>query len=399
MDARKVLLVFPTARVLDYFESMVTGYGFEPLRAASLKEGLIYAWRDRPYIILFDADLQDMAPLAFAQKIHQDSRSAEALLVAIGEDSSFQTESAFLAAGCTAYLKKSPDMVTALTEFLLNPSGAAVVFKHAAGRQIVFLSAKGGVGTSTLCANFADNFSRQLQAKKRADMLTEEEALKVCVADLVLPIGSIAPLVGYADDFNIVTLSAAAPDEVNKYYVNEKLVRPEHWAFKLLPGAPDPEQASHLTVGRIPAIMDILRRSFDYVFVDLGRSLSRISLPLILNADLVVMVVGNDLSTVRLTKIVLDYLAKNNLPMQRLFIVLNRAIGLEGLTRERIEAMLGHPVQMTVPYMRDNFTVANNQHMPFLVKYPANTMGLILRDGAQRMLQFLQKLSEDNANV
>ena len=52
------------------------------------------------------------------------------------------------------------------------------------GPLLIFLSAKGGTGTSSLCANFAMNIQQ------------EHPDARVVVADLVLPIGLIGPIVG-----------------------------------------------------------------------------------------------------------------------------------------------------------------------------------------------------------
>ena len=49
-------------------------------------------------------------------------------------------------------------------------------------------------------------------------------------------------------------------------------------------GAPDPEAANRLRVDNIVHIVDTLRKTYDYVMIDLGRALSKISLPIIRTA-------------------------------------------------------------------------------------------------------------------
>lgn len=388
---KKVLFAFPDKKTLNYFSKLAEELGYTVLTAMSGKEGLIYAWRDRPGIIIFDADMVDISGQVFAEKLHQDARTSDALLVAVGARSDFQVETDFLTAGCKAYLRKSPELIPDLLEFLENPASASVVLNRRQGFQIVFLSAKGGVGTSSLCVNLADSVGRLLAGQ---DENTVDENPSVCAADLVLPIGSLASLMGYEGSTHLPALTAVPSEKMNAFFLSEQLVSIEPWMCKLLPGSPDPEQGAAMPAARIEPIIELLRRTFDYVFVDLGRSLSRISLPLILKADLVVVIVGNDLSAVRLTRIVLDYLKKKNMPSERLFLVLNRAVGLEGLTREEIESLLDHPLQLAVPYMRDNFTVANNQHLPLPVKYSGNSTVWVMKEGAQKILDALHALRE-----
>ena len=66
------------------------------------------------------------------------------------------------------------------------------------------------------------------------------------------------------------------------------LPRLEQWGFHLLAGAPDPEHGNELVASRIGELVSGLRAAYDFVLLDLGRSLSRISLPLIEHADLIV---------------------------------------------------------------------------------------------------------------
>ena len=80
--------------------------------------------------------------------------------------------------------------------------------------------------------------------------------------------------------------------------------------------------------------------SYDYVLIDIGRSLSRITLPLIQHADLNILVISTDISTVSLTKTVLEYMKGKGVDPDSVFTILNRAVGLEGLSKSEAEKML-----------------------------------------------------------
>ncbi len=381
----QVLFVSADPRTLKFLTVLAQSLGYEVLTAAQGREGLIHAWRARPPIIVFDTDLPDMDGLTFARKLHNDARTAQAYLLPLADKSDFQAETAYLAAGCVGYLVKSPQLVQTLQQFLDSPARAGDLFSRAEGYLLAFLSAKGGVGTSSLCINLADSLGR-------------EEDL-VCLADLVLPIGSVAPIVGYVGEYNLVKLAAQPDDRLTAFYVKEQLERPERWHFSLLPGSPDPEQASRLAAEKIAPIVDALRAAYDYVFLDLGRSLSRISLPLLLSADLVVLVVGTDVSAAELSRIVVNYLQEKGVPRERLFVIVNRAVGLEGLNRDELSKMLGLPVEIIVPYLRDNLTLANNQHVPFLTKYNDHAMRLVFRDLAVHLQERAHHLREAQEDV
>jgi pilus assembly protein CpaE len=164
------------------------------------------------------------------------------------------------------------------------------------GSLIVFLSAKGGTGTSSLCANLA------------MGMAEEQPQARLVVVDLVLPIGSIAGIVGYEGDQNVVSLSKLPPSATTIEFLQEDLPMIPEWGFHLLAGSPDPELGNELDVMRIEDIVLALQQAYDHVVIDLGRSLSRISLPLIQRADLLAMIVAADTSTVTLSRSVWEFL-------------------------------------------------------------------------------------------
>jgi pilus assembly protein CpaE len=273
--------------------------------------------------------------------------------------------------------------VDAIPRFLVE--GKRLRKKREKGFQYVFLSAKGGTGTSSLCANVGMSMAAQLPQST------------VAIVDLVLPMGSLAALVGSSDaerDFNLVSVADRSTEQITVDYLKDNLVVPSRWLFHLLPGAPDPETAINLNVGHIPKILDLLCTAYDHVLVDLGRSLSRISLPLIQQADLVVLILSPDLSTVHHTRKLWHYLKGQGINADHMFPILNRAVGLEGLTKAEAEQILELDIKMTMPYMMGNFTLANNQNTPVSVKFPTDTATLMLKQAAMEMSQKVVKMQK-----
>jgi pilus assembly protein CpaE len=248
------------------------------------------------------------------------------------------------------------------------------------GLLIVFLSAKGGTGTSSLCANLAMNI-QQGQPEAR-----------VVVADLVLPIGSIGQIVGNEGKINLVTVSDLPPAQTNVDYFHKNLPKPQVWQFQLLAGSPDPQQANSVRGERIGQIIDILCAGYDFVILDIGRALSRISLPLIQKADLILLVVSTDQSTVQLTKTVWDYLQTQGVSSQKVYALLNRAVGLEGVTKTQAEEIIGLPIQKMMPYLGGNFALANNLNQPIIIKYPTDTASIIFKETATDMVKVARRL-------
>lgn len=359
---------------------------FNILEAPSGKEALITAWRDAPDLILFDPVLSDIRDDEFISKLRTNPRTKNTPLVALSSDPGPARRDACINAGVDEYLVKSSQAMASLDQSLSRIFSQNVTVETAGegerepGLLFVFLSAKGGTGTSSLCANVAMNI-KQAQPEAR-----------VVVADLVLPIGSIAQIVGYEGRLNIVTVADLPSNQMSGDYFPKNLPKPELWGFQLLPGSPDPQSANALKGDRVGYVVDMLRSIYDYVIVDLGRSLSRISLPLIQKADLIPLIASTDRSSIELTRLTYHYFQSQGIDNQKIYSILNRAVGLEGATKAEAEATIGVPIKTTMPYMAGNFALANNLNQPITVKYPNDTASIILKDLAADVVKLARRL-------
>jgi len=145
-------------------------------------------------------------------------------------------------------------------------------------------------------------------------------------------------------------------------------------------------------VDQLDAILNAVLESYDYILVDMGRALSRISLPIIQKADVVVLIVGTDLSSAILTKKVWEYLKNHDIDPRRLYALQNRAVGLEGLSKTEFEQMTGMQIRLTMPYLNGNFTIANNRHEPIIEKFPNDSASFTLKQVAIQIAELGQHM-------
>lgn len=350
------------------------------LQVSSGKEGLIAAWRDHPDLIIIEPSLPDLRGEDLASRLRQDPRTQQLPLVALSSDKTATRLRSCLDAGFNEFIVKSGEAVPLLVEAINRLLMGNATKPRQGGFLIAFLSAKGGVGTSSLCANLAMNIAYN------------QPEVSVAVVDAVLPLGSIAPIVGYEGGQNLVTMADLDPTKSTAEFFRENLVKLADWRFHLLSGASDPESANHLQVGRIREIVDIIKQAYDYVILDLGRSLSKFNVPILQEADLVSLVIGTDIGSVTLTKTVLDYLHSKGVANSSIYAILNRAIGLEGVSKPDAEKILGLEIKTSIPYLGIQFATANNQHQPLSLKFPKETATIILREAAQQMTEMAHRL-------
>jgi len=355
---------------------------FTILEAPTGKEGLIFAWRDRPDLILFDPTLRDIPDQEFIQKLRNNPRTAKIPLIALSSDPSPERKEACLNAGVNEYLVKSSRAVSLLEESLDLIFGIEKSTDKAkkSGLLMVFLSTKGGTGTSSLCANLAMNIQQS------------QPQVRVVVADLVLPIGSIGWIVGYKGNINLTTVADLPSEQTNAEYFYKNLPTPELWQFQLLAGSTNPELANKVTESRINEIVDTLCSAYDFIILDIGRSLSRISIPLIRKANLIIPVISTDQSAIELTKIVWNYLLSQGVENKNIYAVLNRTVGLEESMKLEAEKITSLTIKATIPFMGSNLAVANNLNQPVTTKYPTSTSSMILKSWAEDIVKLAEAI-------
>ncbi len=198
-----ILLIDEDARTRNFFGALLARQNYLVQVVSSGKEGFITALRDRPDVIILDAGLSDMPAVELVKKLRSDKRSASTLCIALAAQSDSAQIAEVLSAGCNEFFLKTPESVEKLLNMLANPSqgdktGISVTGQkkqRSGGLLAVFLSARGGAGTSSMCANIAQN------------IVKNSPELDVAVLDLVFPIGSLASIVGYEGDFNILAAS------------------------------------------------------------------------------------------------------------------------------------------------------------------------------------------------
>ncbi len=375
MPSYRILVIDGDPASRNFVANILRNEGHTALMAASGEQGLMVALRDAPQMIIADPLLSDLPGEELAIRLRTDPRTAHIPLVALSHSARSTRLRAWIDSGFDDYLVKSPQVVPLLKASIAEIMGSASHVRRTGGLLIPFLSAKGGLGTSSLCANLASCIA------------ANESDKRVVVMDLVLPMGSIAEIVGYQGKQDLAALSLLPASRASGDELGRILPRIDHWYFRLLAGSPDPERADRLSYTRIGRIVAALKSAFDYVILDLGRSLSRISLPLIESADLIVLVSSMDRDTVGLTKKAWDYLQTKGVLASGLFLMMNRPVQVEGLSREESEKTIGLPIKAALPYLGGNFSLANHWHQPFTLKFPNDSAVLILKRASQELVE------------
>jgi MinD-like ATPase involved in chromosome partitioning or flagellar assembly/CheY-like chemotaxis protein len=402
----RVIIIDPDPTTTNYLAYEFGKAGLVVFSTNNAKEGLVLAYQQRPHVIILEPTITEISAEEFLTKIRKDRRTERTRVIAFSSLTDPEEIQAAIDLEFHHYMSKDGASVDILIDIVKDAAEAArtqaehqffkqkvevvetpepepekVVIPSGSGKLVVFLSAKGGIGTSSICANLAHVYSQQ----------TESD---VALMDLVLPIGSIASIVGYSGPLNIVEAAAMTSAEASFEYLRDSLPKPDPWSFQLLAGSPSPQDAAELEVSNIPVILNNLRKIYDCVFVDLGKALSRISIPILSAASQIVLMLSLDQTTVTHTKSVWDFLRSEGITKEEIYFLINRAVGLEGLKKTEVEEQLGTKIQLALPHMGRDFALANNLNQPVNLKFPQDAVSFSLVQAAEEIEERIQQLEK-----
>jgi len=432
----RVLLVEPDPKTATFVRHTIMRAGHKVLHVTSGKDALTGAWRDQPDVIVIELALPDMDGLEVVRRLRADLRTVRTPIVSLTKRGRPEDTMAGLQAGLTEYIVKQADAVDTLIRLMrflaekkpgeasqpeprrmipppssepeprraapsspppevrrpsapapepirASPTAPAREVKSGGprGRLVAFLSAKGGVGTSSVCLNIASRIAQQ------------DTSRRTVVVDLVLPIGSLAQISGVEPSIDLVKLTETDTSRLDADFLRDTLPFPKAWGFHLVPGTDHPRRASLLQADRLSPVMQSIQSSFDYVVVDAGRNLSRLSMPILSHADILVLVLSPTPAVVENTRSVMEMLSEDGIPPGRFFILTNRPVGAEDMSVDKLEKILGRAVDAGIPTMGTDFNLANTLHVPLQLRFPDSTTTLLLNGIAANLLQRLRDSS------
>lgn len=176
------------------------------------------------------------------------------------------------------------------------------------GQMIVFIGAKGGVGSSTVCHNIGWGISKSMQSN-------------VVIADLDLPFGT-AGLDFNQDPVQGIAEALSSPDRLDEVLLDRLLAKcSDHLSLFAAPGVLD--RNYDIVPDAFEHVLDVVRQTVPYVAVDMPHIWTSWSKQLLLQADQVVITAAPDLANLRNTKNMVDLLKQTRKNDRMPHLVLN----------------------------------------------------------------------------
>lgn len=402
-DKVRVLIVDDVAetrenvRKLLQFETDIEVVG----TARSGKEAIQQTFEIKPDVILMDINMPDMDGISATEAIRQRDQVVQIVILSVQGDPNYMRRA--MLAGARDFLTKPPmadELISAIrragqmahasrvknVQIESAPTTSASnhqisLGRLAQGKVIVVYSPKGGTGTTTLAVNLAIT-------------LNNDETRAVLV-DAKLQYGDVAVFLNEQGKNTIVDLAARA-DELEPEIVDSVMIKHAATGLRVLAAPARPEQAEQINADQFSQLVKYMRQNFAYVVIDTSSSLDEVTLMALDNADIVMLVVTQDIPAIKNCRLFLDLMDTIGTPRERICFVMNKYDKRISITPERVGENLKQAVVGVVPLDERIVIPSVNRGVPFMIDNKTQPCGKAMFTLAEVLRKQIEKTDQKN---
>lgn len=199
---------------------------------------------------------------------------------------------------------------------------------------LLFLGAKGGVGTTTLAVNTAVDLARL-------------GAGSTLIVDLKPGLGEVSLFLGMRCRYTLLD----ALENLHRLDAGflQELVSRHKSGLDILAGSEHFDRPGAGDGSAIDEILRLLSRQYDQIVVDAGAQLTAAAASTLYAADTICLVANPDVASVRNTQRLLARIQQLGPGGERIRVLLNRAAEPYPIPPAQIETVLGHPIHQMFP--------------------------------------------------
>ncbi|WP_134683981.1 AAA family ATPase [Brevibacillus migulae] len=321
-----------------------------------------------PDVVLMDVNMPVMDGLKATEKISLISPKTAVIIISVQEDPDYLRKA--MMAGAKDYLVKpvSTEQLVATIQDVYQLEAkrrsrmeTSYLEDHFVNRPraLCLISAKGGIGKTTLAVNIATALALQ--------------GRKTVLLDFDLQYGDTALLLSAkASGKNLHDLVKDA-SEIDSDVLMNYLEKMESGLF-LLRAPLKPEHGEAVATKHIHQILTICKEMFEWIIVDTAPQLNDTFFAIIDQCDEHMMVSTPNLAVAKNNKHLLDLMQSLSYPLQDWSFMLNRAHARTGLRMKDVEDILGRKMDFEVGNDFAFVDRASNEGIPFVVKNPKHRL-------------------------
>ena len=347
---------------------------FKVAAAKDGKTGLAMARSLKPDLIITDVMMPDITGYELTQTLRREPDFANTPILVLTAQSGLQDKLKSFEAGADDHLTKpfEPAELAARVLVLLRRAETTHAIASSAAREkahtIAIHSLRGGIGTSSLAVNLAIG-------------LNAVWGLPTVLLDLCMMAGQVALMLNAPLKRTWADIARFDGGELESEVLDSILSRHES-GLSFIAAPTLPAEAETVRGPTLGAALRLLKERFAYIVADLPHDFQDTSVQALDAADTVVLVCAPDMASVRAAAAALDTYHKLNYAPEKIKLALNATFPRLGLPREKIEAALGLPVSIVIPYTQDVFVEAINLGQPPVHYKPKEAVSQLLEDYA-----------------
>jgi pilus assembly protein CpaE len=372
----KALAIDDDPIILKIVASTLTRLGYSVATASDGLKGLSAVKAERPDVVITDVMMPGINGYEVTRRLRRDPEFAHIPVLVLTSQAELEEKLMAFEAGADDYLNKpvEPAELAARLNVLLRHAETAKLAQSLGvtladpARVIAVHSLRGGVGCSSLAANLAVGLAR----------LWEVPTL---LADFVFTAGQIALMLNLPLKRTWADLERVDTGELD-YELLRTIIGQHASGVEMIATPTSLIEAEGISPALLNAALEILRARYAYIVADLQHDFGEVALMVLETADLIVVPIAPELSSVRAAAAALEVYGKLGYEKDKIRLVLNWTFERNGLARKSIENALHMTVALSIPFAPDRFVGAINQGRPFLSEDKSDPVATSLEDFA-----------------
>jgi len=361
--AERILIVDDDRDTLRLVGLLLQRKGYEIIAAERGAQGLEKAFQEAPDLILLDVMMPDMDGFEVLRQVRGNQTTSAIPVIMFTAKTQVDDKVAGFEAGADDYLTKPthPSELTARVKALLARSSqrktpeAAPEQISERGHVIGVLSAKGGLGVTTVATNLAVSFHKAFGDE-------------VILSDFRPGNGYLSLSLGYKNQTAMSKLLSKEALDISLTDVQSTL-QTFDGKIKMLLSSYMPSDSKLIDAAdQFVAIVRHLSHLGKYIFLDLGSSLSPSIQKVIDFCDQLIIITEPVESSITQTKALLDELSMQVLGLGNIHVVLVNRIRSEAhMSTRAVQDKLGRPVSAMISPAPELAATASTQNAPMVL--------------------------------
>ncbi|HEY9151279.1 MAG TPA: response regulator [Anaerolineales bacterium] len=364
----KILIIDDDVDTLRLVGLMLQRQGYQISAATNGEQGLAKAFEERPDIILLDVMMPDMDGYEVTRRLRKNPTTQSTPILMFTAKTQLDDKVTGFEVGADDYLTKPthPTELQAHVKALLGRVGTkrdeeiATASHEQQGRVIGILSARGGLGVSSVATNVAAALFNRTQSD-------------VILAELTPGQGTIGMELGVPSQKGLNEILSGSGVEITKEKILSALV-PHSSGLKLLPASENPRDMNLTSqVSNYEILVSRLSNLARFIVLDLGTGLPPFVQKILpLCHDRIVVIEGAP-NTIAQTKLLIDEIANLGIDRLGILVVLNNRVRSEAqMAWTDVQKKLGHSIATTLTPAPEMFIGAARVHAPAVTSQPTN---------------------------